>query len=94
MQVANKSSIAAAAAAIEPRVRNPTGNGENEKERGGRFAARDNKMAVDERERGQRRTASRYKPINKMIRSRCNDVSNKIRGKLQTTPSQFSFIPV
>lgn len=36
------------------------------------------------------RTTSRYKPINKMIRSRCNDVSNKIRGKLQTTPSQFS----
>lgn len=43
---------------------------------------------------GSKRIASRYKPINKMIRSRCNDVSNKIRGKLQTTPSQFSFIPV
>lgn len=50
----------------------------------------------------QYRTTASYEPVNKMILSECNDVSNKIRGKLQTTSSQFSpsislslsFVPV
>lgn len=56
----------------------------------------DNKMSDDisSNQAGrnrQYRTISKYKLINKMILSECNDqVSNKIRGKLQTTSSQFA----